>query len=289
MKTLNQRFGVSPAFSISAYGNHFTPENICEAMERINPWGFTNIQIEIFDKEKIELWLEGDATKRVKKVAQKLGMNITQLVGHLLIDDCASPSALFSDSGIETMEKLVSIANGLGIVKSITLPIGKYSYEERGEKKPEQFSDESIMKRLTEKLYDFYRPVETAGYRLAVELLPKNIVGGYPGFAQIQKNVALNWFGLLFDTGHAWAASEDIYSIPQQFKGSIFGTHLCDNFGDESLKLAPGKGSINWEKLITNLEHSQYPGYLDIEIICTPDKVEDKYRNSLDFLMSLPQ
>lgn len=287
MKTFNQRFGVSPAFAISSYGNQFTPDNIIEAMEKIQPWGFTNIQIEIFDNDKVDLWLAGEVTKKVKNVAEELGMNISQLVGHLLIDDCASPSALFSNSGIETMGRLVSIAKGLGCVGSITLPIGEYSDGEHEVNTSDKYTHDVIQKRLVEKLCEFYRPVEAAGFHLAVELLPKNIVGGYKGFNIIQNAVSPNWFGLLFDTGHAWVAAEDIYSIPQKHKGSIFGLHLCDNFGSENLKLSPGKGDINWEKLIQNLVRSQYPGYFDLEIICKPEDVEEEYRCSLNYIKTL--
>ena len=286
MKTHTPKVGVSPAFLISSYGSHFNPDNVSEAIERAAAWGFSNIQIEIFDNEKIALWLEGSGADCVRKAAEKLRMNISQLVGHLLIEDSASPSALFSSSGIETMDRLVTIADRLGCVESITLPIGAYSSEVSEAGSMQQFSDETLKKRLSEKLAAFYRPVEAAGYRLSVELLPNHVAGRYSGFAEIQKIAAISRLGLLFDTGHAIAAAEDVYAIPEAFKGSIFGTHLCDNFLDQSLKLAPGKGSIRWDTLLNSLVSSQYSGFFDIEIICSPDRVEEEYRNSLEFIRS---
>jgi hypothetical protein len=84
MSTSHKKIGVSPAFLISAYGKGFTPENACEGMELVASWGFSNIQIEIFDEEKIPLWLEGNGAKKVRQVQEKLGIKISQLVCHLL-------------------------------------------------------------------------------------------------------------------------------------------------------------------------------------------------------------
>lgn len=286
MTTQNGRIGVSPAYLISAYGKHYTPENVCEALEQLTSWGFSNLQIEIFDADKIPLWLEGGGAKKVKQLKEKLGINISQLVGHLLIDDFASPSALFSNSGIETMNQMVSIAKELGCVDCITLPIGSFSKDVGSEREINRFSDEAFREQFTKKLRDLYEPARTAGIKVAVELLPKNVAGGFIRFHQIQKVIGSNGLGILFDTGHAWAAGEDVETIPHIFQCAIFGTHLCDNFGRESLKLAPGKGTIGWKKLIDSLVASQFNGYFDLEILCSPESLEEEYRRSFTFISS---
>jgi sugar phosphate isomerase/epimerase len=116
---------------------------------------------------------------------------------------------------------------------------------------------------------------------------PLNIAGGYEGFLQILKGIESDRLGFLFDTGHAWAAMEDVAAIPTRVGGKIFGTHLCDNFGGESLKLMPGKGNINWKEVINNLKSSKYAGYYDLEIICSQEKVEEEYLTGLEYISSL--
>ena len=286
MNKKQAKIGVSPALLISMYGNQYTPENVCEAMELITSWGFSNIQIEIFDKEKIPLWLEEGGAKKVRKVQEKLGINISQLVCHLLIDECTSRSSLLSDTHVDIMKEVVQIGKELNCCDSITLPIGSF-INDVDNKIIDQTIIEDLRKDLVNKIRCLFEPVREASYKLAVELLPFNIAGGYSRFSKICDNISPGRLGFLFDTGHAWVGKEDVVAIPNQFKGKIFGTHLCDNFGDKNMKLAPGKGSIPWKNVIQNLKSSMYPGFYDLEIICVPEKVEEIYRLSFEYISSL--
>ena len=93
--------------------------------------------------------------------------------------------------------------------------------------------------------------------------------------------------GLNFDTGHAWAAKENINMIPAKLNGQILGTHICDNFGHENLSLRPGAGSIDWSEIISGLRASGYNGSFDIEIICMPEAVRQEYSQSRAFIEAL--
>lgn len=286
MNTNWSRVGVSPAFLISLYGNQYTPENVCEGMERLNSWGFSDVQIEIFDQEKLPLWLEGGGAKKVRQVQEKLGIHISQLVCHLLIDECTSRQSLKSDSGIQVIKEVIQIGQELQCCDCITLPVGSFKTNQTSGEKIDPSLVEELRTDLTNKLWKYFVPVKEAGYKLAVELLPNNIAGGYSGFSNICADISPDRIGLLFDTGHAWVGGEDVVAIPSRYGNRIFGTHLCDNFGEKNEKLPPGKGSIRWKDLIHNLQSATYAGFYDLEIMCRPEEVEEVYRSGRDYIVA---
>jgi sugar phosphate isomerase/epimerase len=63
--------------------------------------------------------------------------------------------------------------------------------------------------------------------------------------------------------------------------------HLKDNNSNESLSLAPGKGSIPWKPFLANLAQSGYDGSLDIEIGCPAGDVPAEYCAGRDYLAPL--
>ncbi|MDP3178999.1 MAG: hypothetical protein Q8M76_13915, partial [Spirochaetaceae bacterium] len=50
--------------------------------------------------------------------------------------------------------------------------------------------------------------------------------------------------------------------------------------GGDSLKLGPGEGSIDFPALLAGLRASGYVGSLDLEIMCAPGEVEERYRRA---------
>lgn len=280
-----KNIGVSPAFLISSYGTDFTPENVCDAIEKTRLWGFSNIQLEIFDQEKIPMWLEGGGAEKVKKMLINTGIIINQLVCHLLINEFDSEETLLKTNGFQIMKEVIQIGNRLECCDSIVLPVG--SFNNTKECLTGQTSIETLTTLFIKKFMKFYDLIHFNHYKLAVELLPNTLIGSYKSLYDIIFALNLGKTGYLFDTGHAWAGGENVLDIPITYKGMIFGTHLCDNFGFESLSLSPGKGNINWNEIIKNLVFSKYNGYFDIEIMCEPKDVEEEYRTSLDFIQSL--
>lgn len=83
-----------------------------------------------------------------------------------------------------------------------------------------------------------------------------------------------NFFYTL-DIGHANVSGEDYLSAIRTFGDKIIHIHAHDNFGpaEENLKksnrpdphLIPGKGQIDWKKVIQTLEEINYQGYFELE------------------------
>ena len=162
----------------------------------------------------------------------------------------------------------------------ITIPIGSFNYE----KSSRPGIVDSYRERLTEKLYEILKVIEQANLKLAIEILPNSFIEGYDGFLDIANWVGSKNIGVNFDTGHALANKEDVALIPLKMKDLIFGTHLCDNFGGESLVSYTWKGQYSWEPLIHNLVIFGYKGSMDLEISTEPDMIGAEYREGRDYI-----
>ena len=88
--------------------------------------------------------------------------------------------------------------------------------------------------------------------------MPSAVIGGIDGFKRLCDQLDTDTLGLNYDTGHAWAAKENLSMIPAKLNGQILGTHFCDNFSFENVSLRPGTGSIDWPGIIDSLGASGY-------------------------------
>lgn len=89
------------------------------------------------------------------------------------------------------------------------------------------------------------------------------------------------FLGVCLDVGHAAVA--DGFEKYWRVAGSrCLGLHIHDNDGRDDLHYAPGKGMINWEKVVGLLNGSGFTGPLSVEVYRDEDKVTGR-----EFLASL--
>ncbi|OGE81365.1 MAG: hypothetical protein A3E98_00015 [Candidatus Doudnabacteria bacterium RIFCSPHIGHO2_12_FULL_48_11] len=103
---------------------------------------------------------------------------------------------------------------------------------------------------------------------------------------EIVEKVNMPNFLYTLDIGHANVSGEDYLSALKTFGDKIIHIHAHDNFGpaEENLKkcnrpdphLIPGKGQINWKKVIQTLKEINYQGHfeLECEVKDTKDGIE---------------
>lgn len=92
---------------------------------------------------------------------------------------------------------------------------------------------------------------------------------------KIVEKVNMPNFLYTLDIGHANVSDEDYLSALKTLGDKIIHIHAHDNFGPaaENLKkfnrpdphLIPGKGQINWKKVIQTLKEINYQGYFELE------------------------
>jgi sugar phosphate isomerase/epimerase len=274
--------GVSPAYFLSRFGDHFTPQDVAEGLAELAQLGFSGFQLEIFHKESLNDW-EGAGAEQVRRCSADLGLEATQFVAHFMMEAFSNPTALSSDSGLREMKSVTDIASLFDECCIITVPLSAFEFEDPLDQ--EQY--DTCFARIVDKIGQLLDLARDAGRQLALEILPSALIGGIDGFLRLSDQIESESLCLNFDTGHAWAAKENLYLIPAKLGKRIVGTHLCDNLGNENLSLRPGAGSIDWHRLMAALKHVGYTGSLDLEIICKPDQVWQAYETGRRFMQDI--
>ena len=271
------KFGVSPAYMISLWGEAFTAEQQIESLPGIVDLGFRAFQPEVYLPERLGPWIS-DGASRVGEAAERTGLTASQLVGHFLLHGYETEEALYSDSGIEEAGKFAETAALLPGCEVVTLPLPAFVPGPTPE-------TNALRGRLREKLAAVAAAVGESGVKLALELLPYSLVGGTEALRAAMEELP-ETVGYNFDTGHAWACKERIELIPGRMGSRLLGTHLCDNESYENRSDRPGVGTIHWAAVLAALERSGYTGSLDLEIRCAPELVASEYRQGLQLLES---
>jgi len=267
-------FGVSPAYFFSRYTTDFTVTQYAKGLDQLKLMGFSGFQLEVFKRERITQWLDGADALAGRAAA--LGMTSTQFVAHFLLYTTRDEEALLSDRGYEDMKRVVEIVSrfpGCGVV---TLPLSPFAFPAGASFSRDDWK--RLWEGLCAKLLGMAGIVESAGLKLALEIVPGSLLGGTEGLLRFSRETGNASVGYNFDTGHAWSSKESIATLPAKLAGRIYGTHLKDNFGFENLALPPGEGNIPWESLVDGLLRNGYKGSFDLEIACAkPEDVEAAY------------
>jgi len=274
--------GVSPAYFISRYTDRFTPADVSEGLVEIAELGFRQFQLEVFHAQNLTQWLKGGG-QQVRQRSDDLGLRPSQFVAHFMLDAFSNTASVMSDAALTEINSILEIVERFDDCPLVTIPLGAFDAQQivtRGDYR-------AVFNLCVEKIGGLLERVEGAGRRLALEIMPSAVIGGIDGFMRLCEQLGTVTLGLNFDTGHAWAAKENIYMIPAKLNGQLLGTHLCDNFGNENLSLRPGAGSIDWPAIIDGLRTSGYDGAFDIEIICAPQAVRQEYGQGRTFIESL--
>lgn len=269
------KFGVSPAFLLSKFGDNFTPDQVCEAFGHIKRLGFDCYQAEIVTDDKLALWLTGGA-KKVRKTADNAGLFMSQFVAHFMLDAFKDEAAVLSDYGIAEMNLVFDITAVLNEGAPITVPFGGYPEKE----------NQRIYQAMVEKMRIIAAEANSRGFKLSIEVQPGALIKGAEGIKQFVDSVGYNT-GYNLDTGHAWASGYDVVQYPQLLEGYIYGTHLCDNDGITNSSLRPGSSTIDFQELLTKLIMSGYNSSLDLEIFTTPDRIDEEYSEGLAYIKGL--
>lgn len=282
-------YGVSPAYFFSSFGPGFRPSDMESALPGLRDLGYESFQAEAFQAEVAESWTGRDSA-RLSARARDLGLSVGTFVAHWLGSEFSNPEALGRPGSIPGAPRALEIAVDLGGAPVFAVPLPALALSGAGSAESGAAALEASRIRLRgsliEKLGALAEAVGQTGFRLALELLPGNVLGGSAEFLNLLSIRGFLGLGLVLDTGHFHAMGEDLPGLPRLLAGTIAATHLCDNDGHVNLSLAPGDGTIPFEALMTALTASGYPGGRDVEIVCPPADLAREYRKALEVLRS---
>jgi sugar phosphate isomerase/epimerase len=276
------RIGLSPAFVISSATAGFSAWDYLPAIRRASAMEFQSLQLEVFRTEAIEEWTF-ELQSEVRQSLAGAGLIPSQFVAHFMLEDFRSAASLAKQNGLATFDRFLELAAAFQDCPVVTLPIPPFAAEYGVG--PEAFAQ--VRSSLVDHLGNLLERATAAGKRLALEVMPHSVIGGTEGFLRLSREAGLASLAYNFDTGHAWARKESLELIPALLGEALVGTHLCDNHGHESLKLRPGRGTIDFAAVLASLEAAGYRGFLDLEILCPPDAVEREYASGMALLEAL--
>jgi sugar phosphate isomerase/epimerase len=268
------------------YGQKFTVPQFCEALGQIQKLGYQAFQPEVFLKETLCDWVDGGA-KTVAAAGRNTSLVPTQFVAHFLWEYFSTPEMITPAAGLEELKKAIQCAKAFDGCQVLTIPALGFKIDWTRYPAMDARWAQDLSKRLADKIAAYLKEISAADMKMAFEILPFSVIGGIRRFLDLCGQIGSPDLGLNLDVGHAWACREIVPLLPFELKGRIFGTHLGDNLSTDNVKMAPGKGSIEWKPFLTNLRAAGYHGSLDIEIGCKPELVLEEYQYGLHFLQSL--
>jgi len=276
--------GVSPAYFISSFGTAFGPDHIASGLPFLAEAGYGGFQAEVFLESTLPDWTP-EATAAVVAAAKSLGLRCTAFVAHFLGGVFSSEAALVAGTGGATgasVSKALSIAAAFPDNHIFVLPLPAFSGKA-----------EAARSLFMSRLQVILTEVEAAGFELALELMPGNVLGGSAAFRALCSGTdsgsgsVFRSLRLLFDTGHFWAMGEPVAALPEALASRIVATHLCDNDGIENLSLCPGDGTIPFAATVASLRKTSYAGSYDVEIVCPEHRVHNEYGRAVALLKSM--
>ena len=234
--------------------------DIDEALPKISEAGFSNIEILLEPP-----YFDGDSfdVKKIQALTQKHGLTVR--VGHSPIEetDCGSVDESKRAASVDLIgncfEPLASIGAEI-VVVHINGPFTEYTLDTR----------QASLDQSKKSLIELSRQAESAGIKIAVENLPHHSMPR-PGhsmaeilelIADLSENV-----GLCLDVGHAQISGHDPVEELRIAASRLLSLHLQDVDGQKDSHWIPGKGVIDWEALIRELNDMKFTGPRMIEVI----------------------
>jgi sugar phosphate isomerase/epimerase len=104
------------------------------------------------------------------------------------------------------------------------------------------------------------------GVTLALEnMLPHLLFGQMPDLFWLLGTLMSHPVGLCLDTGHAFLA-DILYPAIDKLSAHLLMVHAADNHGERDDHLPPGKGDIEWGRVVEALDRTGFRGPLILEI-----------------------
>ena len=272
-------FGVSPAWFLSLFGETFSVEQAGESLSRLAALGFISWQPEIFLPEALEDWKSGRA-EELRYKSEDLGLCTKVFVAHFLGQSFSGESALGQRTYLSQMKQLLEALENWSEISIVVIPVPSFTFN--GPVSQTRYGD--WLEAMADRLVSFAVVVESSGRRLALEVMPGNLVGGSGAYASFLKRDGMGNIGINYDTGHFHASGESQAMLMGRLGSRIVSTHLCDNDGIRNLSLAPGDGSVDWNQVTEGLQYMGYQGSYDLEIRCPAGTTEESYRRGREFL-----
>jgi len=274
MKTKDPMIKVACGYTIpiTKYGLPPSLENNLKAMEEVKNAGFSAMEMELTagDKEYIEGW------KRVIQKSKELDLKIPSIMA--VTYEMFSLDTKKQEQSIIDFIKICDMAQEIGaspVTNCFYLPpeltpIEKTELYHGGPPKtiqiPDGFNWASLYQIVIQQLRNCADIAQKRGLDFAMELRAGDFLCSVDGMVNIFNICDKENIGVVFDVAHINATKEYLELAILKFGKYIKLVHLSDNDGTHAYHLMPGKGNIEFDKIINRLKSIGYSGYLIVDI-----------------------
>jgi len=255
-----------------------------DCIEPIRHGGFAMIEI-ASSKTHLD-YHDKHAMKRAARTLDKMGIEAYSF--HAPFREDIDVTSLDEGGRAHARREILSAAEAAAI-----LGARYFVFHPGPEKSYQPTPDERIrrMNNAAEIINEVCEHCQKLGIGMVLEnMLPHLFFGNMRDMLWIIGAINSPMVGTCLDTGHAFITG-DVYKIMYKLSGHLQFIHANDNFGRDDVHLPPGKGTINWNKLLHELNEVDFRGAFILELMGDskkdPHTVLDEARQSRLFLRGI--
>lgn len=283
-------------YAISKYGYPPSVADTHKVLGEMAALGFDAAELEGVRDEN--LTAVASARAELKRRCADLGLRIINFCP--VLPDLVSPDPAKRRAALDLFRLAVEVTVYFGSptiqVDSYAAPVEYVShrpYTDAVEFKrqfdvriPAGFSWDQTWGSLVETLRVCAAIAHDAGLRLCLEPRVGEVVSNTDALLRLIDQVDSLILGAVLDCGHLHAQKEILPLSVEKLGSRIFYVHAADNDGRDNEHLAPGRGTVDWEALISGLRRHGFDGYIGIDVGGVPD-LDTQYREGYAFMRSL--
>jgi len=231
-----------------------------ELIQKASLWGFKGFQVG-------PLWkLKNIDGKQLKSFLDKFEMQRSVHLGGLY------DAAFLYKKGRESDKVTRELCQGILFCRQISSNLMSFHppfFIKPYQKEEVLFKARDVFLELVDRALDF---AGNQGIRLALESFcyPPFIFRGLNDFIEFISYFSSSQLGVLMDVGHLYQAKIDLNEAINVFNSRLFDVHIHDATQQDNLRIAThlpiGKGTINFDRLVNDLQRIEYDGWLTLEI-----------------------
>jgi sugar phosphate isomerase/epimerase len=265
--------------------NAFVKFSIFEAVEKIAQLGFAGIEIMGDRPHVYPVDFGPEETYRLKKLIGDRGLKITNLnsftlfaIGDTYLPSWIEPKEERRKMRIEHTRQCLNLASTLGCPSISVPPGGPLGNMTRKEAMSLFFQGLAKVIPLAEELH----------IKILVELEPNLLMETSGHFKEFIREIRSPAVGLNFDIGHFFCVGEDPSASFHDLFPWIGHIHLEDIAGSRvHHHLIPGKGAIDFLKILKTISGMQYAGDISLELYTYADTPMEAGQESLRYLLPI--
>ena len=236
----------------------FYQMSIFDCLEPIRKSGFG--MIEVCSSPGHLNYHDIDSVRLVSKRLRDLGMEAYSFHAPFIDVDISSPDQAHRDYSLHELLVAAEAASAIEVRHFVIHP---------GPDKTLSFSVEERMQRLrnaSEVLNKVAKKCQELNVGLVLEnMLPHLPFGSTSDMLWIMGSMENLNITTCLDTGHA-TLSGDLYSVMYKLSGHLRVVHADDNLGTSDDHLPPGKGTIDWIRVLFELSETNFHGGIILEL-----------------------